>query len=41
MYWDSLTATGVFVSIGLVMCALYLELRKRRPRGRHNDPRQT
>ena len=29
MYWDSLTAAGIFVSIVLVLFALYLELRKR------------
>ena len=29
MYWDSLTATGIFVSIVLVLCAFYLELRNR------------
>jgi hypothetical protein len=29
MYWDNLTATGILVSIVLVLCAFYLELRKR------------
>jgi hypothetical protein len=35
MYWDTLTATGFFVSIVLILCAFYLELRKRpvAPRG--------
>ncbi len=36
MYWDTLTATGIFVSIGLILCAFYLELRKR-PGGRRED----
>jgi len=33
MYWDSLTASGIYISIGLVFCAFYLEMRKR-PGGR-------
>ena len=37
MYWDNLTATGIFVSIVLVLCAFYLELHNwapRRPRAK-------
>jgi|GEM_PF-1511085 hypothetical protein len=40
MYWDSFTAAGVFVSFVLILCAFYLELRKR-PTVHHDDPRQT
>jgi len=40
MYWDSLTAAGVFVSIVLVLFTFYLELR-RRPPAHHYGPRQT
>ena len=29
MYWDSLTAAGILVSLLLVLFAFYLELRKR------------
>ena len=36
MYWDTLTATGIFVSIGLVFCAFYLEFRHR-PGGRRDN----
>jgi hypothetical protein len=31
MYWDTLTATGAFISIVWAIGAFYLELRKRRP----------
>ena len=39
MYWDTLTAVGIVVSIVSVLCAFYLELRKR-PIVRHDDPQQ-
>jgi hypothetical protein len=29
MYWDTFTAAGFIVSIVLILCAFYLELRKR------------
>jgi len=29
MYWDNLTATGILVSIVLILCAFYLELHNR------------
>ena len=29
MYWDSLTATGIFISIGMLLGAFYLEFRNR------------
>jgi len=38
--WDSFTAAGVFVSIVLILCAFYLELRKR-PTVRRHHPRRT
>jgi hypothetical protein len=40
MYWDSFTAAGFFVSIVLILCAFYLELRKR-PVAGSDKPRQT
>jgi hypothetical protein len=40
MYWDSLTATGVIVSIVWTLGAFYLVWRKR-PVVRRNDLRET
>ena len=40
MYWDSLTATGVFVSIVSIFVAFYLVLREP-PIVRRDDPRKT
>ena len=36
MYWDSLTATGIFISIGMLLGAFYLEFRNR-PGRRRDD----
>jgi len=39
MYWDTLTATGLFISIVWALGAFYLELRKR-PVVRRSDLRE-
>lgn len=36
MYWDTLTATGAFITVVWALGAFYLELRKR-PGMRRND----
>lgn len=40
MYWDTLTATGVFISIVVALGAFYLELRER-PVIRRKDQQET
>jgi hypothetical protein len=40
MYWDTFTAAGFAVSIMLILCAFYLELRNR-PAVHRDYPQQT
>ena len=40
MYWDTLNATGLFISIGWALGGVYLELR-RRPGVSHRDLQQS